>query len=251
LKNPLKEKLFSGKVSFGTWITIGSPDVPDTLKQLPFDWLLFDTEHSYFSTESVRNMMLSLLDSNSVPLVRVGQVDQYLIKRALDIGAYGILVPLVNTQEDAKRVVSYSKYPPLGSRGAGPVRASGYGNNFAEYLGTANDEILVGVQVETVQALSELESIASTDAVDIVFVGPSDLTLSLGLFTDRGNPKVSEAMERVVGACKRYDKIPGTLAANAEEARKWQKLGFRFISLGSDSKFLFQGAKAFLEQSRL
>jgi len=251
LKNPLKEKLYAGKISLGTWITIGSPDVPDTLKQLPFDWLLFDTEHSYFSTESMRNMMLSMLDSKAVPLVRVGQADQYLIKRALDIGAYGVLVPLVNTTEDAERVVNFSKYPPMGSRGAGPVRAAGYGNNMADYIRTANEEILVGVQVETSQGLANADSIASTKGVDIVFVGPSDLTISLGLLTDRGNPKVSEAMEGVVRICAKHGKIPGTLAASSEEAKKWQRLGFKFISLGSDSKFLFQGAKSFVEQSQI
>jgi 2-keto-3-deoxy-L-rhamnonate aldolase RhmA len=250
MKNQLKEKLYGGKSSFGTWITIGSPDVADTLKQLPFDWFVLDTEHSYFSTESARNMMLTLLDTKIVPIVRVGEVDQYLIKRALDIGGYGILVPFVNTRQEAERVVNYSKYPPLGSRGAGPVRAAGYGNNLKEYVTTANEEVLVGVQVETAEALSHAEAIAATSGVDIVFVGPSDLTMSLGLVTDRGNPKVLEAMQSVVKICDRLGKIPGTLAASPEEVKKWQKLGFRFIALGSDSKYLFQGAKNFLEQAQ-
>jgi 2-keto-3-deoxy-L-rhamnonate aldolase RhmA len=250
LKNPLKEKLYAGETSFGTWITIGSPDVPDTLKQLPFDWFLFDTEHSYFTIESVRNMMLSLLDSKAVPLVRVGEVDQYMIKRVLDIGAYGILLPLVNTAEDAERVVNFSKYPPKGSRGLGPVRAAGYGNNTLDYIRTANDELLVGVQIETTQALANAESIAATKGVDIVFVGPSDLTMSLGLVTDRANPKVAEAMKSVANICLKLGKIPGTLAATAQEAKKWQALGFKFISLGSDSKYLFQGAKNFLEETK-
>jgi 2-dehydro-3-deoxyglucarate aldolase len=251
LKNILKEKLYAGETSFGTWVTIGSPDVTDTLKQLPFDWFMFDTEHSYFTTEGVRNMMLSLLDSKAAPLVRVGEVDQYLIKKALDTGAYGILLPLVNSAEDAEKVISFSKYPPKGTRGTGPVRASGYGNNLPEYVRTANDEILVGVQIETMQALSNAEAIASTNGVDIVFVGPSDLTMSLGLVTDRGNPRVAESMQSVVKVCLKFGKIPGTLAATPEEAKKWQKLGFRFISLGSDSKYLFQGAKNFLEQAKL
>ncbi|MDA4131031.1 MAG: aldolase/citrate lyase family protein [Thaumarchaeota archaeon] len=250
MKNPLREKLYSGKTSFGTWITIGSPDVTDTLKQLNFDWFLFDTEHSYFSIETVRNMMLSLSGSKIVPLVRVGISDQYLIKRALDIGSYGILVPLVNTPEEAERVVNYSKYPPVGSRGVGPVRAAGYGNNLHDYVTTANEAVLVGVQVETMEALSNAESIAETKGVDLLFVGPSDLTISMGLVTDRGNQKVADAMQSVVKICERSGKIPGTLAATPEEAKKWEKLGFKFISLGSDSKYLFQGAKSFLELSQ-
>jgi len=249
MKNALKEKLYSGKTSFGTWLTIGSPDVADTLKLLPFDWLMLDLEHSYFSIEASRNIMLTLLDTKIAPLVRIGESDQYLIKRVLDIGAYGILVPLVNSPEEANRVVNFSKYPPMGSRGLGPGRAAMYGNNYKEYVATANDETLVGVQIETTQALAVADEIASTKGVDIVFAGPSDLTMSLGLATDRGNPKVAEAMHSVVKVCEKYGRIPGTLAASPEEAIKWQKLGFRFISLGSDSKYLFQGAKNFLEHS--
>ncbi len=250
MKNQLKEKLYSGKTSLGTWLTIGSPDVADTLKQLPFDWFLLDLEHSYFSIEAARNIMLTVLDTKIVPLVRVGESDQYLIKRVLDIGAYGVLVPLVNTSQDAEKVVNFSKYPPVGSRGVGPVRAAAYGNNMKEYVTSANDEVLVGVQIETTQALANAEAIASTKGVDIVFVGPSDLTMSLGLVTDRGNPKVLESMQSVVKICERLGKIPGTLAASAEEAKKWQRLGYRFISLGSDSKYLFQGAKNFVEQAQ-
>jgi 2-keto-3-deoxy-L-rhamnonate aldolase RhmA len=249
MKNLLREKLYGGKTSLGTWLSIGSPDVADTLKQLPFDWFLLDLEHSYISIETARNIMLTVLDTKITPLVRVGECDQYLIKRVLDIGAYGILVPLVNTPEDAEKVVNYGKYPPMGSRGVGPVRAAGYGNQFKDYLATANDEIMIGVQIETAQALANAEAIASVKGVDLVFVGPSDLTMSLGLVTDRGNPKVSEAMQSVVKICEKLGKIPGTLAATADEAKKWQKLGFRFISLGSDSKYLFQGAKSFVEQA--
>jgi 2-keto-3-deoxy-L-rhamnonate aldolase RhmA len=250
LKNQLKEKLYSGKISLGTWLTIGSPDVADTLKQLPFDWLLLDLEHSYFSIETSRNIMLTLLDTKIAPLVRVGLSDQYLIKRALDIGAYGVLVPLVNTQKDAEEVVNFSKYPPMGSRGLGPVRAAAYGNSMKDYVTTANDETIVGVQIETMQALANVEQIAAVKGVDIVFVGPSDLSMSMGLVTDRGNPRLAEAMQSVVKVCQRTGKIPGTLAATADEAKKWQKLGFRFISLGSDSKYLFQGAKNFVEQAQ-
>jgi 2-keto-3-deoxy-L-rhamnonate aldolase RhmA len=249
MKNPLREKLYSGKTSFGTWLTIGAPDVSDTLKQLPFDWLMLDLEHSYFTIETARNIMLTMLGTSTVPLVRIGESDQYLIKRVLDIGAYGILVPLVNSPKEATAVVNYSKYPPMGSRGLGPVRAAGYGNNFKEYVATANDEILVGVQIETTQAVASAEEIAATNGVDIVFAGPSDLTMSLGLGTDRGNPKVAEAMQSVVKVCEKLGRIPGTLAASADEAKKWQKLGFRFISLGSDSKYLYQGAKNFVEQA--
>ncbi|MFI5420696.1 MAG: HpcH/HpaI aldolase/citrate lyase family protein [Nitrososphaerales archaeon] len=251
MKNLLREKLYAGKTSLGTWITIGSPDVTDTLKQLDFDWFVLDTEHSYYSTEVARNLMLSLTDSKIVPLVRVGENDQFLIKRALDIGSFGVLVPLVNTKEEAERAVNYSKYPPLGSRGVGPVRAAAYGNNLRDYVTTANEEVLVGVQIETMVAVSNAEAIIDAKGVDLVFVGPSDLTMSMGLGTERGHQKVVDTMQSIAKMCERSGKIPGTLAATPDEAKKWQRLGFRFIALGSDSKYLYQGAKQFLEQSQV
>lgn len=251
LKNPLREKLYSGKTSLGTWVTIGSPDVTDTLKQLNFDWFVLDMEHSYYSIETARNLMLSLTDSKVMPLLRVGENDQYLIKRALDIGSYGVLVPLVNTREEAEKAVNYSKYPPLGTRGVGPVRAAAYGNNLRDYISTANEEIIVGVQIETMIAVSNAEAIIETKGVDLAFVGPSDLTMSMGLGTDRGNAKVADTMRSIVKSCEKLGKVPGTLAATPEEAKKWQELGFKFIALGSDSKYLYQGAKQFLDQSRV
>lgn len=207
---------------------------------------MFDMEHSYFSFESVKTMMQAL-GEGPTPMVRIGQVDQLLAKRALDIGSQGLLVPLVNSKEEAERLVKYSMYPPSGVRGAGPGRASKFGMNLPEYLRTANQELLLAVQIETTEALSKVDEILDTKGIDIGFVGPTDLTISLGLVDDRSNPKVIEAMERVIRSCKAHGKIPGTLAVSVEEARKFLKLGFQFISLASDSRFLSYGARSYLE----
>jgi 2-dehydro-3-deoxyglucarate aldolase len=247
LKNELKKKLYDGKVSFGCWLTIANPDVVDMLKQLPFDWFVFDTEHSYLTIEDVKNMQMALSDSAACPIVRVGMIDQLLIKRALDIGSQGLLMPLVNTSEDATAYVKFSRYPPAGIRGAGPGRAARYGSNLGEYLRTANSELLLAAQIETTQALSNLDAIVGTEGIDVAFVGPTDMTMSLGLVDDRWNPKVLEAMGTVVRACQKYGKIPGTLAISPEEANKWVSLGFRFVGLGSDARHLVGGARAFLQ----
>jgi 2-keto-3-deoxy-L-rhamnonate aldolase RhmA len=248
MKNLLKEKLYRGEVCLGTWITIGNPDVVEIVKNLPFAWFVFDTEHSYISIETVKTMMQALgYDNRPSPIVRVGQVDQYLVKRALDIGSEGILVPLVNTSEDARKLVQYAMYPPLGVRGAAVTRASRYGSNFSEYLRQVNNELLIGVQIETVEALANVKEILATDHVDLGFVGPTDLTISLGLLDDRSNPKVIDAMKRVVKTCNDLGKIPGTMAVSVEEAKKFKELGFRFISLASDARLLGFGAKFFLE----
>jgi 2-keto-3-deoxy-L-rhamnonate aldolase RhmA len=246
LKNQVREKLYSGKTCFGTFLTIGSPDITDILKRLGFDWFVFDTEHSYLSTLDLKTMMQGLEGTNVSPIVRVGQIDQYLVKRALDVGSEGLLAPLVNSAEEAEKLVKFAMYPPEGVRGAGPGRAAGYGMNLPEYLGTANKELLMAVQIETNEALSNVDEILGTKRIDIGFVGPTDLTISLGLGTDRSNPKVIEAMQRVVKSCNKHGKIAGTLAATIEEARKFQELGFRFLSLASDSRFLVAGARAYL-----
>jgi 2-dehydro-3-deoxyglucarate aldolase len=245
--NILKRKLREGSVCFGTFLTIGNSDVPDMLKHLGFDWFVFDMEHSYISFERVKEMEQAISESDVCPIVRIGEVDQYLVKRALDAGSQGIIVPLVNSAEDARRVVEFATYPPKGMRGAGPGRASSYGFEFGDYIRHANEELLIGVQIETKQALQSVESIVSVEGVDIGFAGPSDLTMSHGLYDDRSNPTVVAAMSKVVDACRAAGKIPGTLAATPDEAKKFRDMGFKFISLGSDAKFLTLGARKYLE----
>jgi 4-hydroxy-2-oxoheptanedioate aldolase len=246
LKNQLREKLYSGKTCFGTFVTIGSPDITDILKHLGFDWFVFDTEHSYLSTSDLKTMIQTLESTAVSSITRIGQIDQYLVKRALDVGSEGLLAPLVNSAEEAERLVKFAMYPPEGIRGAGPGRAARYGMNLPDYINTANRELLIAVQVETREALSKVDEILETKRIDIGFVGPTDLTISLGLGTDRSNPKVIEAMQRVVRSCNEHGKIAGTLAATADEAKKFEELGFRFLSLASDARFLVAGARAYL-----
>lgn len=244
MKNSLKTRLLSRKdPSFGTWISSSSLVGLDALKGVGFEWFMIDTEHAQVNPETVAAMVAVLGDTGPTPLVRVGNIDQYLIKQALDSGAQGILVPLVSTEAQAKAVVAFAKYPPEGIRGAAAAAASRYGTQLSSYLRTANAESLVGVQIETKEAMENLEAIAGVNGVDLLFVGPQDLTLSLGLLDDRTNPRVREAMRRVVDACERHGKIPGTLAVDPEEKRAAVELGFRFISLASDVRFLLQGAR--------
>jgi 2-keto-3-deoxy-L-rhamnonate aldolase RhmA len=246
---PFRRRLSaSSGPSFGTWISSSSPVNVDALKGLGFEWLMLDTEHSPLNPETTAAMSAILGGEGPVPLVRVGNVDPYLIKQALDGGARGVLVPLVNTAEQARAVVSYAKYPPQGVRGAAAAAASRYGLDLARYLREANQETLVGVQIETREALENLEAIASVDGVDLLFVGPTDLTLNLGLIDQRSHPDVQSAMRRVVEACRRHGKVPGTLVVSREEKKRALEIGFRFISLASDVRFLLEGARHFLAE---
>lgn len=247
VKNRLKERLRgSTAASFGTWISSSSIVNLDALRGEGFEWFMVDTEHSNLNPETLAAMMAIVGADGPTPLVRVGNVDQYLIKQALDAGAHGILVPLVSTVVQAKAAVAFAKYPPDGVRGAAAAAASRYGAKLPEYLRTANAETLVGVQIETREGLENVESIAEVPGVDLLFVGPQDLTLSLGLLDDRKHPRVREGMRRVVEACERHGKTPGTLIVDPEEKRAAVDLGFRFISLASDVRFLLQGARSYL-----
>lgn len=243
-----KAALFSSKEPwFGTWISSSSPVCLDAIRGMGFRWFMVDTEHAPMSPETVAAMVALLNASGSAPFVRVGNVDQYLIKQALDAGARGILVPLVNSEAQARATVAYAKYPPEGVRGAAAAAASRYGRELPTYLRQANAETMVGVQIETREALEHVDAIAGVPGVDLLFVGPQDLTLSLGLGTDRANPKVREAMRTVVATAERHGKVAGTLVVTPEEKKAAVALGFRFISLASDVRFLLQGAQYYLD----
>ena len=247
MSGSFKQRLRSARTpSFGTWVSSSSLVALDALKGMGFEWFMIDTEHAQVNPETLAAMVAVLGHGGPSPWVRVGNIDPYLVKQALDAGAEGVLVPLVNRAAQAKAVVSYAKYPPDGIRGAAAAAASRYGMELASYLQNANAETTIGVQIETREALENLAEIAEVDGVDILFVGPQDLTLSLGLGGDRRNPKVLDAMREVVRACERHDKVPGTLAASLEEKKSAVDLGFRFVSLASDVRFLIQGAKHYL-----
>jgi 2-keto-3-deoxy-L-rhamnonate aldolase RhmA len=247
LENAMKRKLGRGEKVMGAWISSGSPNSLDLLRNFSFDWFLFDMEHSAITIETVAHMVQVLNGSSAAPLVRVGQIDQAAFKIVLDAGAQGIIVPLVNTVEEAERAVKFCKYPPLGVRGVAATKASEYGLSLGKYIRSANDETTVIAQIETPLAVDNIAKIVAVEGVDVAFVGPSDLTMTLGLLDDRTNPKVVEAMAKVVKACDDAGKVAGVMATTLDEAKLAVERGFRFIALGSDMKYITLGARSFLE----
>ncbi|MBI3859293.1 MAG: 4-hydroxy-2-oxo-heptane-1,7-dioate aldolase [Thaumarchaeota archaeon] len=246
----LKQRLKDGKVLAGAWVTIGHPDVPDVLETLGFDWLVFDMEHAPIGVEALSSMIQAIDPRKVCPIVRVGAAEQYHVKSALDMGAHGVVFPLVNSAAGAADAVRLSKYPPEGTRGVAPRKASNYGQSFKEYLEGANQGTLVVLQVETKEAVSRIDEIVSVKGVDVAFVEPTDLTVSLGLGADRDHPSVLAAMKSVVSSCDRAGRVAGVLAATPEEAERAVGMGFRFVGLGSDTRFMIAGAKTFLEAAR-
>jgi 4-hydroxy-2-oxoheptanedioate aldolase len=247
MKCNLKDRLASGDTAIGTWVTVGHPDIPDIFESLKFDFLVLDSEHAPLGPETLASMVQAVDAETVCPLVRVGAAETAPVKAALDMGAHGVVFPMVNDGGGAREAVSLTKYPPEGSRGVAPRKAAGYGASFAQYIREANRMTTVVVQVETARSVANLEEILSARGVDVAFVGPSDLTMSMGFLDDRGNQKVVDAMKTVVAACKKHGVTSGVLAATPEEAKRDLELGFGLIALGSDTRFLLGGARVFLQ----
>jgi len=244
LKNILREKLKNGQEVIGTFISLGHPDITEVLSRIGFDWLLIDGEHSVISLETMQLMMQAMNGSNCTPMVRPQWNDMVIIKRILDIGAHGVLVPWVNNREEAEYAVRACKYPPKGLRGSGPRRAALFD---PDYFKTANDEILVIVQIETKQAVTNVDEILAVEGIDAVYVGPMDLSLSYGLSgPDWENTEYLAAFDTVVEAAKRAGK-PAGMFASRENIRWAIDKGFTLNTVDTADAFLTHGARQALD----
>jgi len=249
LKNTVKEMLRSGKTALVVWLSIMWPDAIQTIRNAGFDWVLFDTEHGPPSIETV-NRMIQITDGRAIPLIRVVWNDINAIKKALDTGAFGVVVPWVSNKADAVNAVRYSRYPPGGLRGVAPGRAArAWGVTPNEYLEIVNDEIMVIVQIEREEAIENIEGIVSVEGVDATLIGPMDLSASMGLRGKPFHPKVVKAMEKVVEECKSAGVAPGiAFAESIDHIGKLMDRGFQFIGVGEDISLLLKGCEDTLKQ---
>lgn len=247
MKNWLKERLKAGAQTVGVWMSIPSPDLTEALSRLGFDWFVYDHEHSPLNLQTIQTLMQALGGSKAVPIVRVAWNDPVIIKRALDIGAYGVIVPWVSSREEAVNVVRACRYPPRGIRGFGPRRPS-YLEGLEEYVTTADEEILILVQIETREAVENLENILSVDGIDGVFIGPMDLSASLGYLGRPFEPEVQETIDRIFEAGRRAGVITGIYGMNLEDVERRLKQGFQFVCVGSDLGLLLERAREVLSR---
>ena len=252
MRNFVKEKLRNGGVAVGAWMSILNPSAARIVASSGLDWVLFDTEHGPPSFETVDGLVRAVGGAGALPLVRVVWNDINAIKQALDTGAYGVIVPWVNTKEEAERAVTYCRYQPEGLRGCAPGRAaSAWGVSSAEYLKIANDEVLVVVQIETTKAMENIEEVVSVEGVDATFIGPSDLSASMEHRGEYFHPEVVNAMERVVDACQSSSVAPGiAFGRGVDHLNSLIEMGFRFIGVGSDTGFLATGCRETLAKIR-
>ncbi|MCM8748203.1 aldolase/citrate lyase family protein [Thermomicrobiaceae bacterium CFH 74404] len=241
--NAAKQKMLQGKPAFGYSLQLGSPLVAEALSSCGVDFILIDTQHGSFSPESTLLTLMALAHGTAVPMARVARNDYTLIGRLLDEGALGIVVPLVNTREEAQAVADACLLPPRGRRSYGWGRARVYGSDYPDRI---NDELFVAVQLETIQAVENAEAILSVPGIDGCWIGPADLALSLGIDPRRAaeDDRHARAIERVVEACRNTGKIAGFASYSPEDALRRAEQGFLFLTAGSDIGFMLGGATA-------
>jgi 2-dehydro-3-deoxyglucarate aldolase len=239
MKNRLRKILRDGKIAVGMTVTIGHPDVAEILSNIGFDFINFDTQHSPLNIERVQHLMQSMSYSDITPTVRVQWNEIFMINSALDIGAHGIIVPFVNNKEDMRRALSYARFPPQGVRSYGPRRAS---LRDPEYIRNCNEEILVIPQIEDKKGLENIEEILSVDGVEAFFIGPYDLSFSLGVFRQWDNPVFVRSLEHVVDVAEKTGTVAGMLAL-VEEPEETINKGFRLLNLGIDTDLLANSAR--------
>lgn len=244
-ENTFKQALADRRAQIGLWLSLANSYTAEVCATAGFDWLLLDGEHAPNDVRGVLEQLQATAPYRSHCIVRPVDGNPALIKQLLDIGAQTLLVPMVDTAEQARRLVSSMRYPPEGVRGVGSAvaRVSRFGLR-ADYLDRANDEVCLLVQAETRQALENLDEICAVDGVDGVFIGPADLSASLGHRGNPGHPEVQAAIEEAIRRIVASGKAAGTLVSDNALARRYLELGCTFVAVGLDVRILASGARA-------
>ena len=245
----LREALQSGEPLIGTLLTVASPEVAEALALLGFDWIFIDLEHGSLSIHDAQRAIQAVAN-RSLTLVRVPDGTSENIKRVLDTGCSGIIVPMVSSESYARRIVALAKYPPLGERSVGLGRAQGYGLRFSEYLPVANAQTGVVVQIEHRDAIASVDQILAVPGIDALFVGPYDLSNSMELAGQVSHVDVVAAIDKVRAACSRTRSTIGIYCSNADQARSEIKAGVKLVAVGTDIMHMANSARATLESLR-
>jgi 2-keto-3-deoxy-L-rhamnonate aldolase RhmA len=241
MNSGFRKRLLQGDVLVGTLITLSSAEVAEIMAEVGFDWLFVDTEHSPFNAYGAQRI-LQAAGRNCPCVVRVPANDDVWIKKALDIGASGIIAPQVNTAADAEAIVRMCKYPPDGTRGVGIGRAHKYGLVFNEYMARANNDIAVILQAETHQALNNISEIVKVPGIDAIFIGPYDLSAALGKMGQLTDPEVIQAMETIATACQSAGVRLGVFAATTVAVKPYLQKGYTLLAVGTDGLHMAQSA---------
>ncbi len=249
MRKSFRTELKKGKPLIGALLQMPLPEAAEIYVTAGYDWLFVDLEHAPMDARHAQDI-LAAVDSRVPCVVRVQWNDEASIKKVLDIGATGVIVPLVNTAEDARLAVGRCKYPPQGFRSVGITRAQAFDLEFDDYMKRANDEIAVIVQIEHVEAVKNIDAILDTPGIDGVFVGPFDMSGSMGLPGQINHPKVQEAIKSVIKACEKRDIARCIYAHTPQHAIAYREQGYRVIGLCTDYIMLARTAAEYLKAVR-
>ena len=240
------ERLRRRELLLGTMVTLPSPEVAEMISKCGVDWLFLDGEHAPLSTLDWQRL-LQATAGRCANLIRISANDERAIKKVLDIGADGIIAPRVNTAAEAAEIVKWCKYPPRGERGVGLARAQGYGLDFQHYMDNANDEVMVVIQAEHIDAVNNLESIVAVDGIDAVFVGPYDLSASMHKTGQFDDADVIAAFDRIARVCQAKEMPLGYFGTSVDGVKPFVERGYSLVCTGLDAGFITQGVKSMLD----
>lgn len=240
-------RLKQQELLLGTMLTLPSAETAEIISKCGFDWLFLDGEHGPGSILDWQRV-LQAVGARSACVLRVPSCSEVHIKKALDIGADGIIVPTINSAEQARDAVAWCRYPPQGKRGIGLARAHGYGLDFADYMARANDDIAVVLQVEHIDAADNIDAIIAVDGVDAIFIGPYDLSASMGKTGQLDDPEVRAVIDGVAAACKQREMPLGYFGVSAESVKPFIDDGYRLICAGTDASFVTRGALQIIDE---
>ena len=248
MKNKLRQSLLDRKVTLGAWMQIGHPACAEIFARAGFDWVCVDLEHGAIDLETMTDIFRTLAGFDCVPVARLPLNDPVWIHRSLDAGARAIIIPMVKTAQEAEAAVSEAKYPPRGVRGFGYSRANMHGMDFSTYIATANDEIAMIMQIEHKDAIANLDAILDVPGVDGLFIGPLDLSGSMGITGQMEHPDMVAALNKYLAACAAHKSSAGMhiVRPNADNIKQALAKGYSLIALGLDNVFLDESSKACL-----
>ncbi|HUG12356.1 MAG TPA: aldolase/citrate lyase family protein [Opitutaceae bacterium] len=230
-----KKRVLAREWLTGTFINLGSPVTAEIAAHAGFDWILIDHEHGAGGEDTMFNQLRAVGGAPAAPIVRIPANEAWRFKRVLDAGAHGVMVPFVNSADDARTAVTAMRYPPAGIRGVARFhRGAAYGADFDDYFNHANERLVLVAQIETPAGVANVEAIAAVDGVDVLFVGPTDLTYNMGIPEQYEHPDYMTAQRRVVAASNSAGKAAGILVHNPALVAASRDLGFTFVALGSD-----------------
>jgi len=249
----LRKRVLSGECVYGTMIRqVRDPGAPVVFASVGYDFVLIDMEHGNYNMETIAYMIRGAKSAGIAPIIRVPHLETFFISRVLDAGAEGIMVPMTSTKEQAEAIARYSKYTPIGQRGFGtqtgqtdykPLKA-------LEFMKEANEHTLIIAQIETKEAIQNVEAILSVEGIDVGLIGPNDLSISLGIPDQMGSEMLAQAIEKVVETAKKKGKATGIHIGNTELVRKWRAKGMTVLACSTDIGFMYSGSKSTLDEMK-